>query len=324
MNKFKLLKKYLLSDKNNVINYSILKKEFGKIKNNSEEYRKTINTFNNTKLFKSKKFKDILQITGTGGDTLKTINVSTLSAMVMASMGFQVIKTGSKAYTGLMGASDFFLKFIKEFNLDKCLISNPDQALKRFNFYFAYVPKYYPWIKKINKMRNIFGKEIFNKIFDEMHRNEMNSQIKIIGTSSKKVKTNLKHFMRYGYKKLLIIHGLTQDNKMYLDEASNLGKTQLSYLLNNEIKELNLSPSDFRDSKEIRIKSIQQIDKDKLYQSNITIIKGIGSKELTDLIAINATVYINFINDFKLNFKRLYKKVQHHIQKGYVFEHFLK
>jgi len=324
MNKFKLLKKYLLSNKNNVANHLILKKEFSRIKNNSKEYKKIINVFNNTKCFKSKKFKNILQITGTGGDTLTTINVSTLSAMVMASMGFKVIKTGNKACTSLMGASDFFLKFVKEFNLDKYLISDPRQALKKFNFYFAHVPKYYPWIEKIDKMKDIFGKEIFNKIFNEMHRNEMNSQIKIIGTSSKKVKTNLKHFMRYEYKKLLIVHGLTQDNKIYLDEASNLGKTQLSYLLNNEIKELNLFPSDFRDSKEIRIKNIQQTDKDKLYQSNITIIKGIGAKELTDLVAINATVYINFINDFKLNFKRLYKKVQHHIQKGYVFEHFLK
>ena len=72
-------------------------------------------------------------------------------------------------------------------------------------------------------------------------------------------------------------------------------------------------PSDFRDNGKTKIESIKQTNKDQLYQFNIAIIKGIGVKELVDLISIDTAVYINFINDFKLNFKKLYKKVQYHI-----------
>jgi anthranilate phosphoribosyltransferase len=265
-----------------------------------------------------------LQITGTGGDTLKTINVSTLSAMVMASMGIKVVKTGGKAHTGLMGASDFFLKLVNDFDLDSCLINNPDKALKRFNFYFADVVKYYPWIEKIDKMKDIFGEELFLNIFKNMHRNEMNSEVKIVGMASRNVEKNLNHFMKYGYTKLLIVHGLTKDDRIYIDEASNLGPTWLAYLINGNTQKVFLSPLDFRNAKKVNIENIRQKDKNELYRFNIAIIKGEGTEELIDLVSINAAIYINFINNFKLDFKKIYKQIQCQIQQGRVFKHFLK
>ena len=43
---------------------------------------------------------------GTGGDKIKTVNISTLSSIVMASSGIKVLKNGSKGTTGSRGAKE--------------------------------------------------------------------------------------------------------------------------------------------------------------------------------------------------------------------------
>ena len=80
--------------------------------------------------------KDCVDTCGTGGDGMNTLNISTASALLLASMGVKVAKHGNKALSSKCGSADVLERLKININL------KPDGVAKSiekniFGFMFA-------------------------------------------------------------------------------------------------------------------------------------------------------------------------------------------
>jgi anthranilate phosphoribosyltransferase len=103
---------------------------------------------------------DFIDTCGTGGDEKNSINISTLSALNLASMGIKVAKHGNRSVSSLCGSSDFLSAI--GFNIQRTKEESA-KLLKEQNFAFLFAPIYHPSMKYAVEVRKQLGiRTVFN------------------------------------------------------------------------------------------------------------------------------------------------------------------
>ena len=101
-----------------------------------------------------------IDIVGTGGDGMKTLNISTATAFVVAGAGVPVAKHGNKNLSSLSGAGDI----LTEMGVN--IMVGPDvveTALAEANIGFMMAPMHHPAVRHVMPVRQELGcKTIFN------------------------------------------------------------------------------------------------------------------------------------------------------------------
>lgn len=99
---------------------------------------------------------------GTGGDGLKSFNISTTSAFVLAGAGASVAKHGNRKISSSAGSSDV----LEALGIDTTISSEASvDLLSREGLTFLYAPSVHPKLKRIGQVRQQIGKPtIFNLI----------------------------------------------------------------------------------------------------------------------------------------------------------------
>jgi anthranilate phosphoribosyltransferase len=95
---------------------------------------------------------EILDIVGTGGDRLGTINISTTAALICAAAGVTVAKHGNRAITSQAGSADVLEALGIRTDL------TPDEAaevLRERGFAFLFAPNYHPAFQHIGPARKL-------------------------------------------------------------------------------------------------------------------------------------------------------------------------
>ena len=103
---------------------------------------------------------DLLEIVGTGGDNAHSFNISTTSAMVIASSGILVAKHGNRAASSLSGTADCLEALGMNINLEpeKCR-----ELLNEAGFCFFFAQKYHSSMKYVGSIRKELGiRTVFN------------------------------------------------------------------------------------------------------------------------------------------------------------------
>src|SRR3989338_10944060 len=88
----------------------------------------------------SKRHPDLLDTCGTGGDAKHTLNISTLSALVAASMGVKVGKHGNRSVSSQWGSADILESLGVKIDLP---VETIEACIDENNFGFFFAPKFH-------------------------------------------------------------------------------------------------------------------------------------------------------------------------------------
>jgi anthranilate phosphoribosyltransferase len=97
---------------------------------------------------------DVVDIVGTGGDRFKTVNVSTMAAVVAAASGARVVKHGNKAASSASGSSDVLAALGIDLALDPERVA---QVLDEVGITFVFASAFHPGFRHAGAVRAELG-----------------------------------------------------------------------------------------------------------------------------------------------------------------------
>jgi len=105
---------------------------------------------------------DVLDIVGTGGDRVGTVNVSTTAAIIIGATGVPVVKHGNRAASSASGSSDVLGALGLELSLDPAAVAS---ILDRTGITFAWAGAFHPGFKHAGAVRAELGvPTVFNML----------------------------------------------------------------------------------------------------------------------------------------------------------------
>ena len=107
--------------------------------------------------------REILDVVGTGGDRLGTINISTTAAIICAAAGVNVAKHGNRAVTSQAGSADVLEALGIRIDLTP---AEAARSLREHGFAFFFAPNYHPAFKNISPARKLCAERGQRTIFN--------------------------------------------------------------------------------------------------------------------------------------------------------------
>lgn len=211
---------------------------------------------------------DLLEIVGTGGDNAHSFNISTTSAMVIASSGILVAKHGNRAASSLSGTADCLEALGVNINLEpeKCR-----ELLEKAGFCFFFAQKYHTSMKYVGPIRKELGiRTVFN-ILGPL-TNPASPKHHLLGVyDSSLIVPVAQVLMKLGSESGMVVYG-----KDKLDEISLSAPTMICEYKDGWLKNYEITPEQF---------GFERCTKDDLLggtpAENAEITRGILSGEIT-------------------------------------------
>ncbi len=101
-----------------------------------------------------------LDIVGTGGDQLDSVNISTMASLAVAGTGVKVAKHGNRSASSSVGSADVLEGLGVKIGVDMAVVK---ECLHEANFGFMFAPVFHPTLGKIAPIRRALGfRTIFN------------------------------------------------------------------------------------------------------------------------------------------------------------------
>ena len=247
---------------------------------------------------------------GTGGDGMNTLNISTASALLLASMGVKVAKHGNKAVSSKCGSGDVLEALNIEINLEP---NDIESQIEKNNFGFMFAPNYHSAMKYVGPTRKKIGKRtIFNMIGPLSSPALVKRQV--VGVFEKKL---LKTFAN-ALKSLDIKFAWIVNSEDGLDEISPYAKTNVIQLKNNVISEIFIDPKKL-DIKADKFENL--VGDDAKFNANkmLEIFKG-EDNDFSKAVCLNAAAGL-IVNETHEEFSEAYKNAREHILSSKVIKH---
>jgi anthranilate phosphoribosyltransferase len=179
----------------------------------------------------------LLDTCGTGGDRVKTFNVSTAAAFVIAGAGVAIAKHGNRSVTSHCGSADVLERLGLNLNMAPEAV---ERAIEQLGVGFMFAPAFHPAMKyAVGPRKEIGIRTIFNVLGPLTNPASANAQL--LGVYDQRLTEPVAYVLRkLGCKEAMVVHGLDG-----LDEISTMGKTAIAWLREGEVANLETVPRDF-------------------------------------------------------------------------------
>ena len=247
---------------------------------------------------------------GTGGDGKNTLNISTASALLLASMGIKIAKHGNKAVSSKCGSGDVLEKLNIRIDLEP---KDVEIQINKNNFGFMFAPNYHSAMKYVGPTRKKIGKRtIFNMIGPLSSPALVQRQV--VGVFDKKL---LKIFAN-GLKNLNIKFAWIVNSEDGLDEISPYAKTNVIQIKNDQISEITIDPKELQinaDKFDNLVGDNAEFNANKI----IDIFKG-KDDDFSKAVCLNAAAGF-IVSENKNKFSDAYQNAREHILSGKTYNY---
>jgi len=257
--------------------------------------------------------KDCVDTCGTGGDGMNTLNISTASALLLASMNVKVAKHGNKAVSSKCGSGDVLEALNIKIDLDP---KDIEKQINKNNFGFMYAPNYHSAMRFVGPTRKKIGKRtIFNMIGPLSSPALVKRQV--VGVFDKKL---LKIFAG-ALNNLDIKFAWIVNSEDGLDEISPYKKTNVIQLKDNKISEIIIDPNELNINAD---KFDNLLGDDAKFNASkmVNIFKG-EDNDFSKAVCLNTAAGL-IVAEKHLEFNNAYEDARKHILTGKTFEHLKK
>lgn len=193
---------------------------------------------------------EVLDVVGTGGDRLGTINLSTCAALICAAAGVVVAKHGNRAITSKTGSADVLEALGIPVELGPEAAA---QSLGQSGFAFLFAPRYLPAFKHIAPARKLCADRGQRTIFNFLGPllNPARPSAMLMGVPRPELCEPLARVLQeLGVRRGMVVCGQVDvgpdGHPAWLDELSTLGKTTIAeFYQGRGFSQSELAPDNF-------------------------------------------------------------------------------
>lgn len=156
---------------------------------------------------------------GTGGDGLRTVNISTMAALVVAGAGVPVAKHGNRAVTSVCGSADLLEALGVAVDVEPEVVG---RSLREANFGFFFAPRFHPAMKAVAAIRKELGVPTIFNLLGPL-TNPADVGYHLVGVADeKRLELYAKALKALGGIRGLVVHGADGQ-----DELATTGPTEV-------------------------------------------------------------------------------------------------
>jgi anthranilate phosphoribosyltransferase len=182
------------------------------------------------------KRRPLVDTCGTGGDAIKTFNVSTAAAFVAAGAGVAIAKHGNRSVTSKCGSADVLEALGIRFDLPPESVA---KCIDEIGIGFMFAPAYHPAMKHAAPVRRELAlRTMFNALGPLT--NPAGAEAQVLGVYRPELtELHANVLRRLGSRRAFVVHG-----EGGLDEMSILGETRVTELRDGEVRTYHLTPEE--------------------------------------------------------------------------------
>ena len=221
----------------------------------------------------------IIDMCGTGGDKLKTFNVSTTASFVVAAAGGIVAKHGNRSSSGVSGSADIFEYFGYDLNQEPSRIA---ETLEKHGICFMFAQKFHPAMKHVSAARKQLGTRTAFNLLGPLS-NPANVKNQLVGVFSTEFLDRLPELLkRKGAQTIMTVR--SGDG---MDEFSTSAINRVCILRNNKIL-MNAIDPEVVGLHKSSLKDIQIQTKEDAIKSFVGVLNNTANQAMIETTALNA------------------------------------